>query len=148
MICYYFREIPPLHCICNVNLHCRNNIIISKYGTVVKISTTSKGLFVYRLLLKTKNWKYCSKIIFKCVNSTMRPIFSENFAKKRGLWVLWTVHAFFSLWTRFLATIAVGPTNYGCQSPNVTKFSLISSPSAHLSKNAGNFWFTKKCGVF
>ena len=37
-----------LHCICNVNLHCRNNIIIPKYGTVVKISAIGKGLFGYR----------------------------------------------------------------------------------------------------
>ena len=30
-----------------------------------------------------KNWKYCSKIIFKCVNSIMRPIFNESFGEKR-----------------------------------------------------------------
>ena len=38
-----------------------------------------KGLFGLSLLLlklKTENWKYCSKIIFKCVNSTVRPIFN------------------------------------------------------------------------
>ena len=33
--------------LCNVNLHCRNNIIIPKYSTVVKISATGKGLFGY-----------------------------------------------------------------------------------------------------
>ena len=37
------------------------------------------------LLLKTENWKYCNKIIFKCVNSNTRPIFYLNFVKKRGL---------------------------------------------------------------
>ena len=26
--------------------------------------------------LKTENWKHCSKIIFKCVNSNVRPIFN------------------------------------------------------------------------
>ena len=25
-----------------------------------------------------ENWKNCSKIIFKCVNSAMRPIFNES----------------------------------------------------------------------
>ena len=43
------------------------------------------GLFRYHLLLKTENWKYGSKIIFKCVNSTVRPIFNKNFVEKRGL---------------------------------------------------------------
>ena len=43
--------------------------------------------------LKTENWKYCSKIIFKCVNSTMGPIL--NFF---SAWtVLWTVMN--SAWT-------------------------------------------------
>ena len=36
----------------------------------------------YYWKLKIKNWKYCKKIIFKCVNSIMRLIFNENFAKK------------------------------------------------------------------
>ena len=37
--------------------------------------------------LKTKNWKYCSKIIFKCVNSIVGPILIFFSA-----WtVLWTV---------------------------------------------------------
>ena len=31
-----------------------------------------------------ENWKHCSKIIFKCINSTVRPIFNESFAEKRG----------------------------------------------------------------
>ena len=40
-----------------------------------------KGPFEYNLfLLKTK--KYCSKIIFKCVNSTVGPIFNKKIAKK------------------------------------------------------------------
>ena len=28
------------------------------------------------LKLKTENWKHCSKIIFKCVNSIVGPIFN------------------------------------------------------------------------
>ena len=39
------------------------------------------------LKLKTENWKYCSKIIFKCVNSTVGPIFNEKVVKKWYLWV-------------------------------------------------------------
>ena len=42
-----------------------------------------KGLFGYRLLLKTENRKYYSKIIFKCVNNAVGPSFNENFAKFR-----------------------------------------------------------------
>ena len=34
------------------------------------------------LKLKTENWKHCSKIIFKCVNSIVGPIFNEKIDKK------------------------------------------------------------------
>ena len=51
------------------------------------------GLFRYYLfLLKIKNWKHCCKIIFKCVNSVVWPIFNEKVAKKWSLWDLWTMH--------------------------------------------------------
>ena len=43
------------------------------------------GPFGYSWKLKTE--KYCSKIIFKCVNSTVRPIFNEKIAEKWNLWV-------------------------------------------------------------
>ena len=33
--------------------------------------------------LTTENWKHCNKIIFKYVNSDVRSIFNENFAKKK-----------------------------------------------------------------
>ena len=39
------------------------------------------------LKLKTENWKHCNKIIFKCVNSSVKPIFNEKVAKKWNLWV-------------------------------------------------------------
>ena len=39
------------------------------------------------LKLKTYCWNHCSKIIFKCVNSTVGPIFNEKVAKKWNLWV-------------------------------------------------------------
>ena len=32
------------------------------------------------------NWKYCSEIIFKCVNSVVGPIFNKNVVKKCNLW--------------------------------------------------------------
>ena len=41
-----------------------------------------KGLFGYRLLLKTENSKYYSNIIFKCVNSAMRLNFKIIFVEK------------------------------------------------------------------
>ena len=34
------------------------------------------------ILLITENWKHCSKIIFKCVSSTVRPNFKVAFVKK------------------------------------------------------------------
>ena len=39
------------------------------------------------LKLKTYCWNHCSKIIFKCVNSTVGPIFNEKVTKKWNLWV-------------------------------------------------------------
>ena len=39
------------------------------------------------LKLKTYCWNHCSKIIFKCVNNTVGPIFNEKVAKKWNLWV-------------------------------------------------------------
>ena len=37
------------------------------------------------LKLKTENWKHCSKIIFKCVNSAVGPIFNEKIDKKNEI---------------------------------------------------------------
>ena len=48
---------------------------------------TTKGPFEYNLLLlkpkvaEIENWKHCSKIIFKCVNSVVRPNFKEKVAE-------------------------------------------------------------------
>ena len=39
------------------------------------------------LKLKIYCWNHCSKIIFKCVNSIVGPIFNEKVAKKWNLWV-------------------------------------------------------------
>ena len=38
------------------------------------------------------NWKHCSEIIFKYVNSTVGLIFNEKVTEKWNLWDLWTVH--------------------------------------------------------
>ena len=48
-------------------------------------------LLQLRLYLDTiyfaENRKHYNKIIFKYVNSAMRPIFNKNFVEKKGLWV-------------------------------------------------------------
>ena len=41
---------------------------------------------------KLKTEKHCSKINFKCVNSTVGPIFNEKVVEKWDLWDPWTVH--------------------------------------------------------
>ena len=56
------------------------------------IQMDAQVLFGYRLLLKAENWKYCSKIIFKYVNSAVGSIFNESFVEKKGLWIPWTMH--------------------------------------------------------
>ena len=42
--------------------------------------------------LKLKTEKYYSKIIFKCVNSTMRPIFNEKITEEWNLWIYKQLH--------------------------------------------------------
>ena len=37
--------------------------------------------------LKLKTEKHGSKIIFKCINSTVRPIFNEKVVEKWNLWI-------------------------------------------------------------
>ena len=34
------------------------------------------SVWIEFIVVETENWKYCSKIIFKCVNSTVGPIFN------------------------------------------------------------------------
>ena len=46
----------------------------------IKTFINIKSMFGYRLLLKTKNWKYCNKINFKYVNSAAEPSFEVIFA--------------------------------------------------------------------
>ena len=48
-----------------------------------------ESVWIELIFAETKNWnwKHCSKIIFKCVNSTVRPIFNEKVVQKWNLWV-------------------------------------------------------------
>ena len=45
-----------------------------------------KKIYIFRVCLDTayftENWKHYSKIIFKCMNSTVWPIFNKNFVEK------------------------------------------------------------------
>ena len=48
---------------------------------------------------ETENWKYYSKIIFKCVNNAVWPIFYEKVVEKWSLWILWIVRRTHKLMT-------------------------------------------------
>ena len=56
---------------------------------------TEKG-FVWIEFIFTKiknwNWKHYSEIIFKCVNSVVRPIFNKKVTENWNLWDPWTVY--------------------------------------------------------
>ena len=39
---------------------------------------TLESVWIPLILLKTENQEYCSKIIFKCVNNAVRPIFNKK----------------------------------------------------------------------
>ena len=62
----------------------RNQIKQSKHGFDLSKSSCIHmenalgpfGLNLLSLKLKTENQKHCSKIIFKCVNNTVGPIFN------------------------------------------------------------------------
>ena len=53
----------------------------------VPIYIRSVWIWFILLKLKTYYWNYCSKIIFKCVNSIVGSIFNEKIDKKWNLWV-------------------------------------------------------------
>ena len=58
-------------------------------GLQTYFKTHLGSVWIWLILLKLKIycWNHCSKIIFKCVNSTVRLIFNEKIAKKWNLWV-------------------------------------------------------------
>ena len=66
---------------------------ISKFFLIIKHTNIgSVWIELILLKLKTENWKHCSKIIFKCVNSIVGPNFNEKVTKKWDLWVPYTIH--------------------------------------------------------
>ena len=60
---------------------------------------------------ETENWKHCSKIVFKCVNSAVGPIFNEKIDKKWNLWVRVHEQCIYALftenWSKVAATVHV-----------------------------------------
>ena len=53
----------------------RSSLYISLYSLLhIGASMGPFGLNLLLLKLKTENWKHCSKIIFKCINSVLGPV--------------------------------------------------------------------------
>ena len=77
-----------------------------------------------------KNWKHCSKIIFKCVNSAVWPIFNESFVEKIGLWGSWIVHEPLESWNVLLKKIK--SINANVQLSSVSKQILEDSISVRI----------------
>ena len=59
--------------------------VIGNILSLINFFVDTNCPFEYNWKLKTE--KYCDKIIFKCVNSIVRPIFNEKVDKKWYLWV-------------------------------------------------------------
>ena len=60
------------------------------------------------LKLKIENWKHCSKIIFKCVNSNVGPIFNEKIDKKWNLWIYEQyIYALFTVESQYLLLLFI-----------------------------------------
>ena len=61
------------------------------------------------LKLKTYYWNHCSKMIFKCVNSVVGPIFNEKIDKKWNLWIRkqCTYVLFTENWSKVAVTVHV-----------------------------------------
>ena len=75
---------------------CESDTVSIKFVTSLVVKKNYENYHISRVCLDTayfvENWKHCSKIIFKCVNSIVGPIFNESLCEKRGLWVPWAVH--------------------------------------------------------
>ena len=67
------------------------DFVNSAWDSLFKSQTQSKQSLRVCLnrtyFAETENWKYYSKIIFKCVNNTVWPIFNEKVTEKWNLWV-------------------------------------------------------------
>ena len=55
----------------------------------IKLQNIFGSVWIEFIFAETENWnwKHCSKIIFKCMNSIVGPIFNEKVAEKWNLWV-------------------------------------------------------------
>ena len=98
------------------------------------------SVWIPLILLKIENWKHCSKIIFKCANSAVRPIFNESFVEKRSLWVPCTVHRIHKLHFSATFSLKMSPTALfihlkiillQCFQFSIFSFSKISSIQTH-----------------
>ena len=69
-----------------------------KYNDMLQVTVPRKNREIWLLWICLDwayccwNWKYCSKISFKCVNSIVGPIFNKKVTEKWNLWDPWTVH--------------------------------------------------------
>ena len=79
---------------CDFGFYCGSMVVESCWGCGCWEKEKNKKMSIYKgsiwielilLKLKTKNWKYCNKIIFKYVNSIVRPIFNKKVTKKWSL---------------------------------------------------------------
>ena len=57
-------------------------ILINRLLLAIIGDKKKKKVILGSVWIHLKTEKYCSKIIFKCVNSTMGPIFNEKVVKK------------------------------------------------------------------
>ena len=64
------------------NHHCQKMQSWARHQYYGLLHNGSVWIELILLKLKTENLKHCSKIIFKCVNSTVGPIFNEKIDKK------------------------------------------------------------------
>ena len=60
-------------------------VLLTSGGRGFESEFYSMGMFGKNLFCW--NWKYCSKIIFKCVNSMVKLIFNEKVTENGCLWV-------------------------------------------------------------
>ena len=76
---YYTSIIRIIFVLKPVHIDGLNGLLVCNIELRVRLDTAEN----WKLKLKIE--KYCSKIIFKCVNSTMGPIFNEKVVKKWNL---------------------------------------------------------------
>ena len=64
------------------------NLWTHKPCTNILFTKDQGRVWIELIFVETENWnwKYCSKIIFKCVNSIVRPIFNKKVTEKCNLW--------------------------------------------------------------